>query len=162
MRPWPLWIMLTILAAALPACSPAQPAANGSAAQENSTAPASAKLRTLTVRSGTKTHQFTVEMAITADEQARGLMFRTELADNAGMLFPFDRPRVASFWMKNTVIPLDIIFVRADGTIESIAAQTEPYSLDSVVSGEPVAAVLEIAGGRAAQLGIKPGDTVVW
>jgi uncharacterized membrane protein (UPF0127 family) len=155
-------MMLMILAAALPACSPAQTAANSAAAQDNSAAPDSAKLRTLTVRSGTKTHQFTVEMAVSADEQARGLMFRTSLADDAGMLFPFDRPRIASFWMKNTFISLDIIFVRPNGTIESIAAQTEPYSLDSVVSGEPVTAVLEIAGGRAAQLGIKPGDTVVW
>jgi uncharacterized membrane protein (UPF0127 family) len=89
-------------------------------------------------------------------------MFRTELADNAGMVFPFPEPRVASFWMKNTVIPLDIIFVRADGTIESIAANTVPYSTTPVVAGEPVIAVLELRGGLAAELGIVAGDKVQW
>lgn len=89
-------------------------------------------------------------------------MFRTELADNAGMIFPFPDLRIASFWMKNTVIPLDIIFVRADGTIESIADNTAPYSMTPVVSGEPVAAVLELRGGLAAELGIVSGDKVQW
>ena len=78
------------------------------------------------------------------------------------MIFPFPEDRLASFWMKNTVISLDIIFVRRDGTIESIAANTIPYSLASVGSNEPVAAVLEIAAGRAAELGIEPGDSVIW
>ena len=73
-----------------------------------------------------------------------------------------DPPRPASFWMKNTVIPLDMIFVRPDGTIARIAADTVPYSLDPVDSGEPVSAVLEIAGGRAAELGIAEGDKVSW
>lgn len=107
-------------------------------------------------------YRFTVELAQSGEEQARGLMFRTELSPNAGMIFPFATDRIASFWMKNTVIPLDIIFVRRDGTIESIAANTIPYSLDPVQSGEPVAAVLEIAGGRAAELGISAGDKVGW
>ena len=89
-------------------------------------------------------------------------MFRTELADNMGMIFPFPQPRVASFWMKNTVIPLDIIFVRADGTIESIADNTVPYSTTPVVSGEPVSAVLELRGGLATELGIVSGDKVQW
>ena len=101
-------------------------------------------------------------MAASSLEQARGLMFRKELADNAGMIFPFPEPRMASFWMKNTVIPLDIIFVRADGTIESIAANTEPYSTTPVASGEPVTAVLELRGGLSAQLGIVAGDKVEW
>ena len=104
----------------------------------------------------------TVEMARTSQQQAKGLMFRTELAPDMGMLFPFPRPKPASFWMKNTVIALDLLFVRSDGTIESIAANAEPYSLDPISSGEPVAAVLELAGGRAAELGLKPGDTVTW
>ena len=120
------------------------------------------RLVPLTVQSGDQTHLFTVEVADTAEEQGRGLMFRTELAPDRGMIFPFSRVRIASFWMKNTVIPLDIIFIRNDGTIESIAANTVPYSLESVSSGEPVAAVLEIAGGRAAELEIEPGDTVSW
>lgn len=78
------------------------------------------------------------------------------------MIFPFDRPRPASFWMKNTMIPLDMLFIRADGTIARVAANTVPYSLDSVEVGEPVVAVLEIGGGRSAQLGIAEGDRVSW
>lgn len=117
---------------------------------------------TLCVTSAAKTHSFTVEVARTTTEQAKGLMFRTELPDQAGMIFPFPEPRVASFWMKNTVIPLDIIFVRANGTIESIADNTIPYSTTPVASGEPVAAVLELRGGLAAEMGIVAGDKVKW
>lgn len=109
-----------------------------------------------------KTHTFKVEVARTDAEQARGLMFRESLAPDGGMIFPMDPPRPASFWMKNTVIPLDMIFVRADGTIARIAPDTVPHSLEPVDSGEPVAAVLELAGGRAAELGIAEGDKVVW
>lgn len=109
-----------------------------------------------------KAHAFKVEVARTESEQARGLMFRESLAPDAGMIFPMDPPRPASFWMKNTVIPLDMIFVRPDGTIARIAADTVPYSLDPVESGEPVSAVLELAGGRAAELGIAEGDKVSW
>ncbi len=142
-------------------------AQNGEAARSGTAAgsdrsEAGLRLVPLTVQSGDQTHQFTVEVAETAQEQARGLMFRTELAPDRGMIFPFANDRMASFWMKNTVIPLDIIFIRRDGTVESIAANTIPYSLESVPSGEPVAAVLEIAGGRAAELGIKPDDVVSW
>jgi uncharacterized protein len=117
---------------------------------------------TLCITGGAKTRSFTVEVAATSMEQAKGLMFRTELADNAGMIFPFREPRVASFWMKNTVIPLDIIFVRSNGTIESIAENTVPYSTDPVEAGEPVTAVLELRGGLTAELGIGAGDTVRW
>lgn len=89
-------------------------------------------------------------------------MFRERLGPQEGMIFPFDPPRPASFWMKNTLIPLDMIFIRTDGSIARIAAMTVPHSLDQVESGEPVAAVLEIAGGRAAELGLKEGDRVTW
>src|SRR5690606_7146651 len=106
--------------------------------------------------------QFRVEVARTQEEQARGLMFRTSLPEDGGMIFPFDPPRPAGFWMKNTVIPLDMIFIRADGSIARIAEQTVPYSLQSVDSGEPVAAVLELAGGKAAAMGIAEGDLVSW
>lgn len=109
-----------------------------------------------------KTHSFNVEVARTESEQARGLMFRDSLAPDSGMIFPMDPPRPASFWMKNTVIPLDMIFVRPDGAIARIAAETVPHSLDPVESGEPVSAVLELAGGRAAELGIAEGDKVSW
>ncbi|WP_373492223.1 DUF192 domain-containing protein [Parasphingorhabdus sp.] len=116
----------------------------------------------LSIRTANATHAFIVEVAKTGAEQAQGLMFRTRMAPDKGMIFPFPEDRVASFWMKNTVIPLDIIFIRRDGTIESIAANTIPYSLAPVRSNEPVATVLEIAAGRAKELGIEPGDRVTW
>lgn len=125
-------------------------------------APSGLPLVPLQIRSGTRTHNFTVEVARTEEEQARGLMFRNSLAPDAGMIFPFSPPRPAGFWMKNTLIPLDMIFVRSDGTIERIAANTIPHSLQSVESYGVVGAVLEIAGGRSAQLGIKEGDRVSW
>ena len=107
-------------------------------------------------------HPVDAEVAYTRDQRTRGLMWRTELAEGTGMLFIFQGDQWLSFWMKNTLIPLDMIFVRADGTIARIAADTVPYSLAPVSSGEPVAAVLEIAGGRAAELGIAEDDTVMW
>ena len=116
----------------------------------------------LQLRSDAGTYQFQVEVARTRDEQAQGLMFREQLGPSEGMLFPFDPPRPASFWMKNTLIPLDMIFIRADGTIARIAANTMPHSLEPVAVGEPVVAVLEIAGGRAAELGIEEGDRAGW
>ena len=119
-------------------------------------------LARLCLESRNKVHQFDVEIAATSAQQTQGLMFRTELADDRGMVFPFATDRFASFWMRNTPIPLDIIFVRRDGTIESIAAQTIPYSLEPVGSGEPVGLVLEIRGGLANELGISPGDRVTW
>jgi uncharacterized membrane protein (UPF0127 family) len=116
----------------------------------------------LEIRSGNKTHRFTVEVATTADEQAYGLMNRTRLGPNEGMLFPFSPPRPASFWMKNTLIPLDMIFVRQDGSIARVAAMTTPQSLEPVGVSEPVGAVLEIPGGRAAELGIGLDARVSW
>jgi hypothetical protein len=116
----------------------------------------------LTISSNGRQHRFTVEVARTPEEQAMGLMYRNSLAPDRGMIFPFDSPRPASFWMRNTLIPLDMIFVRQDGSIANIAANTVPYSEEPVTSDGPVAAVLEIPGGRAAELGIKPGDTVKW
>ncbi len=114
----------------------------------------------LCIVSGDKTRRFSVENAATAAQQAQGLMFRKSLADDAGMIFPFPQPRPAGFWMKNTLISLDIIFIGADGRIESIAENTVPYSLESVRSIGPVASVLELRGGLTRQLGIKAGDLV--
>jgi uncharacterized protein len=116
----------------------------------------------LCIDSGKTSLSFTAEVAATSREQATGLMFRKSLADNAAMIFPMNPPRQASFWMKNTLIPLDIIFIRSDGSIESIAENTVPYSEDPVSSGETVAAVLELRGGLTQQLGIKPGDIARW
>ena len=109
-----------------------------------------------------KAHKFDVEVARTDAEQDRGLMFRTSLPENGGMLFPFAKPRIGSFWMKNTLIPLDMIFVRADGSIDRIAENTIPESLEPVVSGGEVSAVLELAGGTAAKLGIDESAKVTW
>lgn len=121
----------------------------------------------VTIESSGGKHVFRVELARTADEQMRGLMFRTDIAQDGGMLFaPYPPgggpPQEASFWMKDTPSPLDIIFIRADGTIARIAENTTPFSEAQIPSGEPVAAVLEIRGGRAAELGIAEGDKVSW
>lgn len=116
----------------------------------------------LAIESSGKTHRFIVEVAQTEEQQAQGLMFRQSLAPDRGMLFPRNPPGDASFWMKNTLIPLDIIFIRPDGTIGRIAENAAPMSLDPVVSLEPVMAILEIPGGRSSQLGIKQGDKVSW
>ena len=88
-------------------------------------------------------------------------MFRRSLADDHGMIFPFDPPQEAGFWMRNTVIPLDILFIRADGSIARIT-HAKALDLTPLPSGEPVAAVLEIRAGRAAELGIREGDVASW
>jgi hypothetical protein len=134
----------------------------GSTGNDAAARTASASTVSLTISAAGQKHAFRVEVARSEVQQERGLMFRSHLAPDAGMIFPMDPPRVASFWMKNTIIPLDMIFIRPDGSIARIAAQTVPYSLAPVSSGEPVAAVLEIAGGRAAELGIDEDDKVVW
>ena len=104
--------------------------------------------------------RFSVEMATTWPQQEQGLMFRKSVAPNAGMLFDFMKDDEQAFWMKNTLIPLDMLFIKKDGRIARIAANAKPLSTDSIPSYEPVRAVLEIAGGRAAELGLKPGDLV--
>ena len=116
----------------------------------------------LVITSSNGKHRFTVEVARTPEEQARGLMFRNSVAPDRGMIFPYDPPVQVSFWMKNTLVPLDMVFIGPDGRIGRIAANTVPMSLDPVPSIDPVSAVLEIAGGRAAELGIKEGDKVDW
>lgn len=100
------------------------------------------------------------EVAADPVSQEKGLMFRKSMAPDAGMLFDFHKPDFQTFWMKNTVLPLDMIFIRADGTISSIAPNATPYSETPIPSYEPVRAVLEINAGRAAQLGILPGNHV--
>jgi len=129
-------------------------------------APACAKDRSqhlaalpLTITSGSRVARFRTEVAKTPQQQEKGLMFRTKLGPAESMIFPMRPPRFASFWMKNTLIPLDIVFIRPDGTIHRIA-NARALDLTPVESYEPVAAVLEIAGGRAAQLGLKEGDRV--
>jgi uncharacterized membrane protein (UPF0127 family) len=147
-----------LFAAGVGACTPRNPA-QGPLAERSA---AGLEQVPLTIRSGSKLHRFTVEVARSGEEQATGLMNRQSLAPDRGMIFPYDPPQQAAFWMKNTLIPLDMIFIRADGSIARIAANTVPLSLDPVPAGEPVAAVLEIAGGRSAELGIHAGDRVAW
>ena len=101
-----------------------------------------------------------VEMAVDPKEKELGLMFRTELADTQGMLFPYGAPQEVTMWMHNTYIPLDMVFIRADGTVHRIERAAEPLS-DRIISSEgPVSAVLEMAGGATERIGLKPGDRV--
>ncbi len=116
----------------------------------------------VTIAAVGKAHVFNVEVARTDEEQDRGLMFRTSLPEGGGMIFPFKKPRIGSFWMKNTLIPLDMFFIRADGSIDRIAENTIPESLEPVVSGGEVSAVLELAGGTAAKLGIDETAKITW
>jgi uncharacterized protein len=106
------------------------------------------------------THNFTVELAATLEQQAYGLMFRRELAADRGMLFPFGEARYASFWMKNTLIPLDMLFLDAEGRIAFIHRRARPHSLEPISSPVPVVAVLEIPGGEADRQDIRVGDRV--
>ena len=103
----------------------------------------------------------TVELASTAREQEQGLMYRQRLAADSGMLFDLHSDQRVALWMKNTLIPLDLIFIKSDGTISAIAANAKPLSLKPVRSRERVRAVLEISGGRSAELGLKPGNQVL-
>ena len=114
----------------------------------------------LTIDTANGPVRFTVEIADDDEERARGLMFRESLADDRGMLFHFQEPEYASFWMRNTVISLDIIFIGVDGRILNVAERTTPYSEASIPAAGLTRGVLEIRGGRAAELGIRAGDRV--
>ena len=116
---------------------------------------------TIYISSGQEKHAFEVERAITKAQQARGMMYREKMNKNSGMLFEFKEPKIASMWMKNTQLSLDIIFIKGDGKILKIEHRAKPYTLRSASSEAPVAAVLEIMGGRANELGISSGDFVI-
>ncbi|MEQ9606577.1 MAG: DUF192 domain-containing protein [Kiloniellaceae bacterium] len=107
-----------------------------------------------------ETHDFTVEIAETPDQRAQGLMFRRQMDADAGMLFLFGRSEERAMWMKNTLIPLDMLFIDETGKIVRIEQRTVPHSLRAIVSGGPVSAVLELNAGTASRLVIKPGDRV--
>jgi uncharacterized membrane protein (UPF0127 family) len=116
----------------------------------------------LSIVSAGKTHRFTVEVARTEPEQQTGLMNRPAMAPDHGMIFPYQPPQPVAFWMKNTMIPLDMIFIAPGGRILRIEANAVPYNLEPVPSGGSIEAVLELNGGRAASLGIHDGDQVDW
>lgn len=101
-----------------------------------------------------------IEIARTPEQKAKGLMFRKSLDDRSGMLFPYEQAQEITMWMKNTYIPLDMVFIRGDGTVHRIEAMTEPFSLATIASQGLVTAVLELNGGAAARLGLKAGDKV--
>ena len=131
----------------------------------DATAQSSAGLATfsksgLEIESGEKTHEFVVELALSHRQQMQGLMFRRSMAPDAGMLFVYGRNEPTAMWMKNTYIPLDIVFIAADGRIVKIAERTVPLSLATISSGGPVVGVLELNAGTTSRLGIKPGDRV--
>ena len=119
------------------------------------------KLDTVEILTSRGSVKFTVELAISRSEQERGLMFRKSLAPDHGMLFPYKPPQRAAFWMKNTLIPLDIIYIAPNGRVLSIARNAVPHDETPLPSGGVISGVLEIPGGRAAQLGILPGDRVL-
>ena len=116
--------------------------------------------QTLEIATKSGVHPFSVELATTEAEREKGLMFRKELPEGQGMLFDFHRDQDVGFWMQNTYIPLDMIFIRGDGRILRIAENTEPMSTKVIPSGGPVRFVLEVIAGTARKLGIAPGDRV--
>ena len=122
--------------------------------------PVAAADQTLEIVSKTGVYVFTVEVVANDADRAKGLMFRKELPEGRGMLFDFQRDQEIAMWMKNTYIPLDMIFIAGDGRIRRIAENTEPLSERIIPSGGPVRGVLEVIGGTARKLGIAPGDRV--
>lgn len=117
-------------------------------------------ISSLVVETQEKDISFTIEVADSVEETSQGLMFRENLADDAGMLFDFGAPREPNMWMKNTLIPLDMLFIDEEGMIVAIAAKARPHSERRISPGVPVKGVLEIRGGLSEELGVKPGDTV--
>jgi hypothetical protein len=131
--------------------------ANGSLAADLQRFPASE----LTIVSASGKHRFKVEVAETPAQMTQGLMFRPSLAPDAGMLFDYREPTTATMWMRNTLIPLDMLFVDDHGRIVNIHQRAVPQSLDLIAAAAPVRAVIELNGGTTARLGIMPGDQVV-
>lgn len=145
----PLHIVLGFLMLGFPAALQAAPSA-----------PSGLPVETITIDTKTGPHSFSMEIAADDESREKGLMYRTAMAPDAGMLFDFHTPQLVSFWMENTVLPLDMLFVRADGTIARIKANATPYSRENIPSGEPVKVVIELNAGRAAALGIAEGARV--
>lgn len=114
----------------------------------------------LVLHSSTGNYNFNVEVVDTAESRAQGLMYRQELADDAGMLFDFKGEQPVSFWMRNTFIPLDMIFVDAKGVVKNIHVNARPHDPTGIPSDGPVQFVLEIPGGRSVEIGLKAGDTM--
>lgn len=162
----PIRTLFVAITLALAACSP-QSAEAERAAPAAPAAPAvhpvsGLEIVPLTIQAGAKKHVVRVEVARTGEQQARGLMFREKMGADEGMLFPYTQPRMLAFWMKNTILPLDIIYIGPDGKVINVAANAVPQSETQLWSDAPASAVLELNAGRAAQLGIVPGTPIVW
>jgi uncharacterized membrane protein (UPF0127 family) len=114
----------------------------------------------LTIESANGKHHFNIEEAKSEAQMEQGLMYRRSMAPDAGMLFEYEKPQIMTFWMKNTLIPLDMLFIAADGTVADIHERAVPMLLDPINSAMPVLGVLELNGGTVARLGIKRGDHV--
>lgn len=114
----------------------------------------------LTITSANGEHRFRIELALDDPHREQGLMYRRAMDPDAGMLFVYDHPMEITMWMKNTILPLDMIFIRADGTVLRVAERAVPQSLVVIPSGGPARAILEVNAGTASRLGIKPGDKV--
>ncbi|MGH1572260.1 DUF192 domain-containing protein [Methylobacterium sp. P31] len=160
-RPVPVRSIPRVAKAAAAACliltaSAPLPAARAQAPARAATA----KSEPLTIVTKAGPKRFDVEVMRDDAGRARGLMFRRHMAADHGMLFDFERDEPVTMWMKNTYLPLDMVFIQRDGTISRIAADTEPLSTAIIASGSPVLAVLELNAGTAAKLGIQPGDRV--
>lgn len=155
---WSILLALALTACKGPAAEPAPAASSDAAVHPES----GLRVIPVTITHAGKGYVFKAELAQSPQEQAKGLMFRTALGPDEAMLFPFDPPKVASFWMKNTVIPLDLVFIAPDGRVTNIAPQAKPYDESKLQSVGVVKAVLEIPGGRAKELGIAAGDGVNW
>lgn len=117
---------------------------------------------TIVLKTETGDHSFDIEVMTTFQERARGLMFRRSLPENSGMLFLYDRPEPAGMWMKNTFIPLDMVFIAPGGTVHRIEKNTEPFSTETISSDGSIIAVLELNAGAADRIKLKPGDRVIY
>lgn len=158
-RVWTLFLVL-----AISACS-TQAAENVAAAQTANavTHPVSGlEIAPVTLRTKNGEHVIRAEVARTRPQWTRGLMFRTEMGADEGMLFVDGKEEMRNFWMRNTVIPLDLIFIDADHKVINIYAQAIPYSETPIPSDLPAIAILELNGGKARELGLKPGDRIDW
>ncbi|RPF71074.1 DUF192 domain-containing protein [Aurantiacibacter spongiae] len=157
-------VILALAAGTLAACSPQstrQVAEPGSTSSPPVHPRSGLEIVPVTITANDEDHTIAAEVAATREAQSRGLMFRTELGPDEGMLFLYDQPRILSFWMRNTVLPLDLIFIDATRRVINIG-HGEPYNETSITSNRPGIAVLELNAGRAAELGLEPGDTIDW